>query len=519
MSDTATLAQEAQDLFEGLVRDFFVDPNEDITPLATSELTSILSTLLPGGATLASNVAVTNFPAQQHTVIDNAVSFQVSSTQNTGTITAHPDSVAMPILGAAGAAITITGAWTGTFVFEASADAGTTWFLVDAINPDSASEKSASSTTANGVFQPLRLQGCTHVRVRTTAFSSGSADIYISGTNTNSDTSSPAIGEDGVSVPTYINAVGGSDGTNLRTLKVAADGGVYLEQTGFTDGTHKTQVTNFTVDQLVHATSLPLPTGAATDITLTNGSQHTAVDNFPADQLVHATSLPLPTGAATETSVASISSKLGPLGQQTTANSAPVVVASNQSAIPVVGNKTNNFAAPGTTNVGVLPALANAAVPTLVEGNQTSLSTNLLGALRVDQNVMAALDSNNSTVTPLVGGATFLGTATDTLGFASISYSAQSDVVSASGGIMVEWSQDNSNWFYWTGDSLNSDRIGAGKGQDLTVRCHARYFRIRYINGASAQSYFRLQTILNKYITMGDTMGVSHSVSDGDDAI
>lgn len=70
-------------------------------------------------------------------------------------------------------------------------------------------------------------------------------------------------------------------------------------------------------------------------------------------------------------------------GQKTMANSIPVVVASDQSAIPIVGNKTNNAAVPGATNVGVLPALANAAVPTWTEGDLVVESVDLQGNQRV----------------------------------------------------------------------------------------------------------------------------------------
>ena len=53
------------------------------------------------------------------------------------------------------------------------------------------------------------------------------------------------------------------------------------------------------------------------------------------------------------------------------------------SAQPVVGNLTHNNAAPAATNVGVLPALANAVNPTFTEGDQTLLSVDLIGGLRV----------------------------------------------------------------------------------------------------------------------------------------
>lgn len=49
----------------------------------------------------------------------------------------------------------------------------------------------------------------------------------------------------------------------------------------------------------------------------------------------------------------------------------------------VKGTKTNNAASPTNDNLGVLPAVANAAAPVLTEGRQVLLSTDLAGALRV----------------------------------------------------------------------------------------------------------------------------------------
>lgn len=49
----------------------------------------------------------------------------------------------------------------------------------------------------------------------------------------------------------------------------------------------------------------------------------------------------------------------------------------------VAGNKTNNNAAPGATNVGALVAVANAAAPTQTEGNLVALRTNLAGDVAV----------------------------------------------------------------------------------------------------------------------------------------
>lgn len=60
-------------------------------------------------------------------------------------------------------------------------------------------------------------------------------------------------------------------------------------------------------------------------------------------------------------------------------------VAVTQSTSPwiVAGGLTNNNAAPSTNNVGVLPAIANAAAPSWTEGDQVLLSEDLKGNLRV----------------------------------------------------------------------------------------------------------------------------------------
>ena len=112
------------------------------------------------------------------------------------------------------------------------------------------------------------------------------------------------------------------------------------------------------------------------------------------------------------------------VGSKTSANSIPVVIASDQGTIAVtplansainlaqtngvavnigvgaastgtlrvavasdssiLGTKTNNNAAPGATNFGVLPVLANASAPTWSEGNLVALSTDLAGSARND---------------------------------------------------------------------------------------------------------------------------------------
>jgi hypothetical protein len=72
----------------------------------------------------------------------------------------------------------------------------------------------------------------------------------------------------------------------------------------------------------------------------------------------------------------------------------------------VAGSKTNNNAAPGSNNVGVLPALANSSAPSYTDGDQVLLSVDTTGALRV---------SSSGTFTPaLTADSTATGTITNT---------------------------------------------------------------------------------------------------------
>jgi hypothetical protein len=81
----------------------------------------------------------------------------------------------------------------------------------------------------------------------------------------------------------------------------------------------------------------------------------------------------LPTGAATSalqttgnSSLSSIDGKTPTIGQKTMAGSSPVVIASDQSAIPITDNDSS-LTVDGTVNVGNFPATQNVAVTSIVE--------------------------------------------------------------------------------------------------------------------------------------------------------
>lgn len=75
--------------------------------------------------------------------------------------------------------VEISGTWSGTLVFEASTDSGTTYTSYPLRIYTQRSRKLASSTTANGRWAE-NIFNLTNFRVRSTAWTSGSADINLS---------------------------------------------------------------------------------------------------------------------------------------------------------------------------------------------------------------------------------------------------------------------------------------------------------------------------------------------------
>lgn len=212
--------------------------------------------------------------------------------------------------------------------------------------------------------------------------------------------SNPSVSATGAAVPAQGTMVGGTDGTNLRALKTDANGELQIDvlssalPSGAATSANQITVNNSLsnidgklpgliasripvdgsgVTQPISVSVLPLPSGASTETTLSSlntkvpsgltvSTSRLLVDGSGVTQPISAASLPLATGAATSsnqtttnTLLTTISGKLGSLGQSTMAGSAPVVIASNQSAIPITGSIT-------ATNPSV--STAGAALPT-----------------------------------------------------------------------------------------------------------------------------------------------------------
>ena len=230
--------------------------------------------------------------------------------------------------------------------------------------------------------------------------------------------------------------------------------------------------------------TVTLPTGAATSALQTTGntslssidtklpsnltvtSTRLLVDGSGVTQPISVSSLPLPSGAATESTLSGISSKLpAALGQTTSANSLSVVVASDQSPLPISGTIT---------------------------------STQVAGVE----------DPTNSSTTPLAANGVFTGAAFNVTGYVAINVNVKSDVPSATGGIKVEFSPDGTNW-----DHSHSTTYTAATGVGYIFNVEYKFARVVYTNGATPQTYFRLLSIFKSTLTKSSLYTLSQAIN------
>lgn len=97
-------------------------------------------------------------------------------------------------------------------------------------------------------------------------------------------------------------------------------------------------------------------------------------------------------------------------------------------------------------------------------------------------------DNANSTTTPLAAGATFTGEARDlaTAGYPGVVVAMKTD---AAGTLYMEQSVDGIHW-----DSSLAFDVDAGTNEIHRISITRSWYRTRYVNGASPQTYLRLQT-------------------------
>lgn len=112
----------------------------------------------------------------------------------------------------------------------------------------------------------------------------------------------------------------------------------------------------------------------------------------------------------------------------------------------------------------------------------------------------SVLDWNNTSYTVLGSNAGFTGSATDVMGYTQIVLSAFSDQNSAVGGVIAQFSMDGQNW----DEQVSGSYVAGGNADTMMIPARGRFYRAIYMNAASAQATFRLQTILRTLPGFGD---------------
>lgn len=202
-------------------------------------------------------------------------------------------------------------------------------------------------------------------------------DINITAGDLNVQTSHSGVNYDSVRI---------GDGTDLLAINGSGEALVTASQSG-----------TWNVNNI--SGTISLPTGAATESTLstidgkipsnlTVSSTRLLVDGsgvtqpvsgtfWQATQPVSAASLPLPTGAATESTLTAINNKMAALGQTTMAGSMPVTIASNQTAL------STSAAQSGTWNITNISGTVSLPTGAATESTLSAMSAKLPASLGI----------------------------------------------------------------------------------------------------------------------------------------
>lgn len=306
--------------------------------------------------------------------------------------------------------------------------------------------------------------------------------------------SNASVGSNNQPIPLSSTLVAGTDGTNLLPIKTDATGVLQVTVSG----------------------SLPLPTGAATsanqltEITALGTINTTLGSPFQAGGSIGNTSFgSSQTGSWTVGrdwvlgvgDSVTVSNPGGPATQAGDWNVGRTWVLSNVTDSVNVGNfpasqtVSGTVAATqsGTWNIGTVTSITN---PVTITGSISATG------------VTGVTSTLNSTSTPLGAGASFTGTAEDITNYAGIVLGIVAD---QTGTVNVQFSSDGTNWNPNESMTFTPTTPGVADEFLYSGTPEAKYYRINYVNGGTAQGVFRLQTVYKANAPTGDVSYISRS--------
>lgn len=149
------------------------------------------------------------------TLVNGGLAVTGTSSSVSGTAGALNATVELPVAGAAGAAINVSGTWAGTLSFQSTIN-GTDWVTHNGTVFGGASVTNVSTTTANGAWA-FRIAGAQKLRAIMTAYTSGTATIDIRAATSVGGTASEGLATQPVSGTVTIgtSVTPGTGATNL----------------------------------------------------------------------------------------------------------------------------------------------------------------------------------------------------------------------------------------------------------------------------------------------------------------
>jgi hypothetical protein len=122
----------------------------------------------------------------------------------------------------------------------------------------------------------------------------------------------------------------------------------------------------------------------------------------------------------------------------------------------------------------------------------------------------------NSSTTPLGSNAEFTGVWHDFNGYAELTVSVYADKDSATNGLIIEHSNDETD--IKTVKDTDTFSVYANAGTPFRITPGFKFVRVRYINGTVAQTKFSLQSVFRVFMTAGSTHRADESIKDNSDA-
>ena len=136
----------------------------------------------------------------------------------------------------------------------------------------------------------------------------------------------------------------------------------------------------------------------------------------------------------------------------------------------------------------------------LMDGTPDS-TTKYGGANSMPVSLGSLISTVNSSSTALLANAVFTGTSEDVSQYSSVNVFVFASHASATDGLSMQFSVDGTNW-----DNTDVYTIPATTGKTFSIQVVARFFRVVYTNGATAQSAFRMQTIHHYVMQLGSSI-------------